>query len=451
LNLHRFLLIGLLASSALCAITRLQAEELRSVVRRTLDTNPELKALMHNRNAIDQELEAAKGLGLPSVDVRGAAGQKSSEGSAVPAGGARAYRDRNRYESSVTVSQRLFDGHDTKSQVERQTSRVNSARSRVADTANAIALQAAQAYLEIQRTTQVRAIATRNVAAHQALLAKVKARAEGGRGAGAEVNQAQARFNAAKAALTEADARHKDAVSLFIAVVGTRPPAKLEPVNPPQKALPKTVDIAVAQAQKGAPAIIARMFDADAALAAINVARSEFYPKITAEFSADYAYDVDRTYGRRTDVSGMLVYRQNLYRGGIDSARVREAHHRAAEAQSSADLMRRTVEREVRLSWTALHSARDRSVYIARQLEQNREVFKAYGEQFELGQRTLLDLLDVQNESFVNETTLATETFVSQFNVFRVLAAMGRLVPALGAEYPDEVKRIPIPSAAIIP
>lgn len=427
------------------------AESLGSVVRRTLDTNPELKALMHNRNAIDQELQAAKGLASPSVDVRGAVGHRASEGSAVPSGGARAYRERNRGEAGVTVSQRLFDGFDTQSQIGRQVNRVNSARSRVADTANAIALQATQAYLEIQRTTQVRAIAVRNLAAHQELLAKVKARSDAGRGAGSETNQAQARFQASRAALTEADARHKDALSLFIAVVGTKPPAKLEPVPPPQHLLPKSADIAVAQAQMGAPAIIARMFDAQAAIAAIDVAKSEFYPKISAEFSADYAMDVDRTYGRRTDVSGMLVYRQNLYRGGIDSARVREAHHRALEAQSSADLMRRTVEREVRLSWTAMHSARTRAEIIARQLEQNRLVFKAYGEQFELGQRTLIDLLDVQNESFVNETTLATETFVGQFNVFRVLAAMGRLVPSLGAEYPDEAKRMPVPSAAIIP
>ncbi len=61
---------------------------------------------------------------------------------------------------------------------------------------------------------------------------------------------------------------------------------------------------------------------------------------------------------------------------------------------------------------------------IARQLEQNRLVIGAYGEQFELGQRSLLDLLDVQNELFVNETTLTTESFVSQYNVYRVLAAM---------------------------
>ncbi len=427
------------------------AETLQSVVRRTLATNPDLKALSYNRQAIDQELEAAKGLGLPSVDVRGSAGNKSSEASAVPGGGARAYRERNRYDASVGVSQRLFDGFETKSQVERQTQRVNSARSRVSDTANSIALQATQAYLELQRTAQVKIIAERNIKAHDAILAKVRLRAEGGRGATAEIAQAQARLQAARAARIEADARHKDAVSLFIAVVGSKPPAKLTPGAAPIKQLPGNVDVAVAQALKGSHAIIARMFDTAAATAAIDVAKAEFYPKITAEFSADYAYDVDRTYGRRTDVTGMLVYRQNLYRGGIDSARVREAHARANEAQASSDLMRRTVEREVRLSWTAMSSAKLRSEVIARQLEQNRVVISAYGEQFELGQRTLLDILDVQNEMFVNETTLTTETFVGQFNVYRVLAAMGRLVPSLGVQYPDESTRVPIPSVAIIP
>ncbi len=438
-------------AAALLAAPAAHAETLASVLRRTLATNPDLKALGFNRQAIDQELEAAKGLGLPSVDVRAAVGHRASESSAVPGGGARAYRERNRAEAGVGVSQRLFDGFETQAQVERQVNRVNSARSRVADTANSVALQATQAFLEIQRTTQVRAIADRNVKAHEALLAKVRMRAEGGRGATSEVAQAQARLQAARAARVEADARFKDAVSLFRAVVGTSPPPRLTPTPPPTARLPKSADVAVSEAQKGSPAIIARMFDAQAAEAAITVARAEFYPKISAEFSADYAYDVDRTYGRRTDASAMLVYRQNLYRGGIDSARVREARARADEAHATSDLMRRTVEREVRLSWTALHAARTRGEIIARQLEQNRTVIKAYGEQFELGQRTLLDLLDVQNEMFVNETTLATENFVGQFNVYRVLAAMGRLVPALGLDYPDDARRMPIPAAAIEP
>ncbi|MGL4440891.1 MAG: TolC family protein, partial [Bosea sp. (in: a-proteobacteria)] len=230
-----------------------------------------------------------------------------------------------------------------------------------------------------------------------------------------------------------------------------RPPARFEPVTPPVRSLPKSVDAAVGQAQKGSPAIIARMFDAAAASAAINVAKSDFYPKVTAELSADYYSDMDRGTGRRTDVTGMIVVRQNLYRGGIDSARVREAYSRANESQATSDLMRRTIEREVRLSWTAMTIARARAEVITRQLEQNRTVIKAYTEQFELGQRTLIDLLDVQNELFINETSVVTEAFVSNFNTFRVLASMGRLVPSLGLDYNEEARRMPLPSSAIIP
>lgn len=335
------------------------AESLKSVVRRTLATNPDLKALSFNRQAIDEELEAAKGLGRPSIDVRAAAGHRNRDGTSGVAGAAVHSRaSRNRYEAGVVASQRLFDGGETRAQVERQVNRVESARSRVQDTANAIALQATQAYLEIQRTSRVSAIAQNNVRAHETLLKKVRDRAQGGRGASSEVAQATARLNAARASALEAVARNRDAVSLFIAVVGTKPPARLETVTPPLKALPKSVDAAVAQAQKGSPAIIARMFDAAAANAAIDVARSDFYPKVTAELSADYYSDMDRSVGRRTDVTGMIVMRQNLYRGGIDSARVREAHARANESQATSDLMRRTVEREVRLSWTAMTIAR---------------------------------------------------------------------------------------------
>lgn len=440
----------LLLATALLSLSpaEARAEGLNAVVRRTLATNPDLKALWFNRQAIDEELEAARGLARPSLDVHAGAGHRYREGATGSVPAIKSLASRNRAEAGVFLSQRLFDGGETGAQIERQAHRVRSARSRLQDTANAIALQAAQAYLEIQRTGRVRSIARENLQAHQAILGKVRARAEAGRGASSEVAQASARVNAARASALEAEARNRDAVALFIAVVGDRPPAQLATVSPPVKALPASVDAAVAQAQQGSPAIIARMFDLRAAEAAIDVARSDFYPKVSAELSADYYSDMDRTVGRRSDVAGLVVVRQNLYRGGIDSARLREATARAGEAQATSDLMRRTVEREVRLSWTAMTVARARAEAIGRQLQQNRTVIAAYREQFDLGQRTLIDLLDVQNEIFVNETSLVTEQFVGNFNVFRVLGAMGRLVPALGLEY-DEARRLPVPAGAL--
>ncbi len=436
---------------SLAFATSASAQSLRDVVAHTLQTNPELGAIRYNRQAIDQELQAAGGLGRPRLDARAAGGHRSTDNSRIPGGtGPVDARARNRGDVGVTLSQPLFDGFETRSQIERQTNRVLSARSRVDDTANAVALQAVQAYLEIQRTTAVRAIAAENLAAHERLLARVKTRAEGGRGPGAEVSQANARYNAARAALADADARQKDARALYLTIVG-KAPGKLQAVKPPSHRLPKTVDTAVIEAQKGAPAVVARMFDVAAADSAIDVARAAFYPKVSAEVSGDFSRDVDRYTGRRSDITGMIVLRQNLYNGGIDTARVEEARKRAEEAREIARNAGRSVERDVRIAWNAIQSSQVRIGAIGRQLDSNRKVITAYREQFDLGQRTLLDLLDIQNEIFVNASVLATERFVSQFNVYRVLASMGRLVDAFELSLPDEARAQPLVPLRIIP
>lgn len=443
--------LSLIAAAWMSDVPRAWAEPLRSVVAHTLQTSPELGGLRMNRLATDQELVAAGGLGLPRIDVRATAGHRATDQSRSPLGtGSVDVRSRNRGDVGATLSQPLFDGFETRSQIERQANRVNSARNRVNDTANAVALQAVQAYLEMQRAGETLAVASRNVEAHQALLSRVRTRADGGRGASSEVSQASARLNAAKAAKAEADGRLKDARALYLTVVG-KAPAKLEPVTSLAKHLPRTVEIAVAEAKKGSPAIMSRIFDVAAAEAAIGIAQAAFYPKVNLEVGGEFSKDVDRYTGRRSDVSGMLVLRQNLFNGGIDAARVEEARRRADEAREIARNAGRSIERDVRISWNAIQTAQVRSGSISRQLDANRVVVSAYREQFDLGQRTLLDILDIQNELFVNESVLATERFVAQFNVYRILASMGRLVTAFNLPLPGEAVDQPRIPPRLIP
>ncbi|MGL4727869.1 MAG: TolC family protein, partial [Bosea sp. (in: a-proteobacteria)] len=201
--------LALASAIGLFHATAAHAQSLTSVVRKTLDTNPELQALVFNRRAIDQELEAAKGLGLPSIDSRVSAGHRTTDQSltARGLGLGEGYRSRNRLEAGVTVTQRLFDGFDRENQVARQGNRVESARHRVLDTANSVALQAVQAHLEVLRSQRVLGVASKNVKDHQSILTKVRDRAGSGRSPQSEVNQAAARFQGAKAAEVEAQGR----------------------------------------------------------------------------------------------------------------------------------------------------------------------------------------------------------------------------------------------------
>ena len=225
-----------------------------------------------------------------------------------------------------------------------------------------------------------------------------------------------------------------------------RPPPISFQRAPPRKALPRSVESAVADAVAFAPSVLATQQDRVAAEAAIGTARSRFFPKLNVELSSDHGKSLDMAHDRQSDLSGLLVVRWNLFNGGVDQARVLEAKARSFEAAEISASTQRVVEREVRVSWNAIQSADQRVRFYTTQLQLNRQTRATYGQQFDVGQRRLLDLLIVQNETFVNEASLRTEELVASYNVFRVLAGMGRLVTALGLELPPEAAMPPAPA-----
>ncbi|MGL5114964.1 MAG: TolC family outer membrane protein, partial [Beijerinckiaceae bacterium] len=425
------------AFSVFAAINPGKAQPLQAVLRETVGINPELGSIRANRRAIDQELEAAKGLNRPTVDLSATAGGRIGDIADTRPGRDTRRTGRDRTSAGVTVTQNLFDGFEGDSERRRQGERVNSARSRVADTANSIALRTTQAYLEVQRSGAVVSVARQNVAAHQQLLGRVRTRISGGGGSPVDANVASARLEAARAVLAEAESRQRDAATLYRAVVGVAP-GKLQPVKAPVKALPGHIEIAVGEARRMAPSVVAALADTRAAEAAIDSANSRFYPRIDAQVGVDTNYGLYNRDRGRTEASALLVVRQNLYRGGIDTARVAEARERSFEAKDAAENARRVVEREVRFAWSAIQTASARRSALARQLAQNQAAYKGYVEQYDLGQRTLIDILDIQNEMFISRTNLVTEEFSGRYSVFRVLGAMGRLLPAMGIDAPIE-------------
>ncbi len=429
-----------LLSAALLSVTlgvaSASAETLRSVVAEALETNPELTAIRFNRDAIDQELRAARGLGLPTVDLKSNIGRhrdslKTSLGTETTDAW---HPHRN---VSAIVSQRLFDGFERSHEVARQKNRVESARWRVTDTANSIALRTIQGYFEVLRSAAVLDAAKRNLSSLQRLRVRVNHRVDAGHGDAAERTEAGSRVAQARAILAEAKARYEDAKALFRSVVG-RAPGRLQMASVPKRALPKSVAMAVAQAREAAPSVIATQHDAVAAEAAVGSAYSRLYPKLNAEFSTDHGKGIGQIGDRDLDARAMLVVRWNIFNGGINRARILEAKARAGEASNISANTQRIVEHETRVSWNAMVSAHTRVPALRSQLQLARATFATYSEQFDSGARRLLDLLDAQSEIFIAESSMRTEEFVGTFNAFRVLAATGQLVHALGLELPFE-------------
>ena len=137
------------------------------------------------------------------------------------------------------------------------------------------------------------------------------------------------------------------------------------------------------------------------------------------------------------DATALLVMRWNLYRGGADSARIREFKHRLAEATDVLRINERNVSEDARVSWNAIEVSRQNVQILAQNVEANQRTRDVYSQQFDIGQRGLLDLLDADNELYLSRDNLITARYAEVFATYRLLATMGALVDSVGAPKPE--------------
>ena len=407
------------------------AVSLEDAVRAAINTNPDIGVVAKDRLAIDQELRQGKALYYPSVDGAITAGYDWVLGKAAAAPGAtgRLWKQDN----SIIISQTLFDGFAAASEVQRQEARVDSAALRVIATSESVGLDAVQAYMDVVRTNELLALAEDNRRTHERYLQDMKARLRGGTGSMADVRQAESRLARAFATVAEEKGNVEDAEANYIKVVG-EPPENLSTPPSVGHLLPPSVDMAVAISVESAPPVAIANADIRVAQAELRASRSDFYPNIKLEFAEQWNRNDSGVKGSNREELALVVMEWNLFRGGQTVALNEEHVQRLAESREVLGQSERQVEQEARLSWSALQSARNQVAAIETQVLANEKVRDAYTQQFNLGQRSLLDVLDSENELFVSRGDLVGANFVELFAGYRLLAVQGQLLSSLGVK-----------------
>jgi adhesin transport system outer membrane protein len=431
------LLWGLIGASDLALATSVEDS-----IQAALATNPEVGVVAADREAIVLERRPARAAHLPSIVVRGAAGPEYTDS---PATRNRRNRGRGgsdsqtllRLESQLTLTQMLFDGFATQSEVQRQTARIDSAAYRVQETAEFIALDAVEAHLDVLRNQELVELARDNVAQHQRLLGQVDLLLRQGAGSIGDVRQAESRLAEAESSLALAAGNLRDAVAFYRAVVGI-PPDNLLSVPTPVGALPESEEASAVAAAVTSPTVLVANADIDVAKAELRGARAGYYPNLDLELGASAGQDLDGIEGSDVGAQALVVLRYNLFRGGGDIAREREAFARLKEAHAVLRAAQRDAEEEARVAFNALTTARSRVAALSRGVEAQRATRDIYAQQFDLGQRGLLDLLDSENELFNDRSNLVTADFTEVFAVYRVLATVGTLLDTLSIDRPKQ-------------
>ncbi|WP_245518963.1 TolC family outer membrane protein [Neorhizobium sp. JUb45] len=429
---HKRIIASLGASAAMMAafVSPSFAMSLEEAVGKTLKTNPQIMQAVENREAVEFELRQARGLYLPSVDLEAGVGRRrlsnSSSGTLT--------RDHDVYspgDTSLTITQTLFDGGSRRSQVEQQASRVDGASFRVLERSESLALQATQDYLEYILQTKIVGIAQQNVSVHTALVGDISESIRGGALTDADRLQGRERMEAAKARLREAQEELEATKIRFLKTVGEPIGANVKMPASLARYIPKTVNDAILVAQQNNPGVHAANADVDAADAGVRGARANYLPKVDMQGVAQVGDDINGDDGNTNDLSVRVVARWNLYRGGIDKAREQEQIRRASEQRYALAYAHREVEESVRSAWNERKSRGEISAILGRQSSTNASLVSSYREQFKVNQRSLLDVLDAQNTRFNTGILAETARFAALFAEYKILAASGSLLNAM--------------------
>lgn len=405
------------------------AMTLQQAIDQTMKTNPQIMQAAQNREATEFELRQARGLYLPSVDLQSGVGRRRL--SDLTSGTLTTSRDYlNPSDVSLTVTQRLFDGGDRAAQKDKQAARVDSASFRVQQRSEALALEVTQDYLEYMLQAEIVAAAEKNVSFHKQILGNIEDSIKGGALTDADRYQGNERLLAANARLQEAK-QELDATKIrFLQAVG-------EPIVKPQRPpsvsryLPKTLDDAIFVAQKSNPQIFSAQADVNAADADVRGSKAAFLPKVDLVGSARVGNDVDGNTGNTNDLQVGLVAKWNLYHGGIDMAREQEQVRRAGEQRFALSQAYREVDQSVRSAWSERVNQGQLAAILAKQERTNGQLVSSYREQFKVGQRSLLDLLDSQNTRFNTEVLAKTADVAALFAEYKILAASGKLLSTM--------------------
>jgi len=405
------------------------AMTLQQAVEKTMKTNPQILQAAKDREAVEFELRQARGLYLPSVDLEAGAGRRRLSNSST--GTLTSDHDYlSPGEVGLTVTQTLFDGGARRSQVEQQAARVDGASFRVLERSEALALEVTQDYLEYILQGQIVKAAQDNVGFHSQILGNIEQSIKGGTLTDADRLQGVERQQAAAARLQEAKEELEATRIRFLQAVG-------EPITnastPPSvaKFLPKTLNDAVFIAAKNSPRIYSANADIDAADASVRGARANYLPKVDLEGTARVGDDIDGDDGNTNDYQVRVVARWNLYRGGIDTAREQEQIRRAGEQRYALAQVQREVEQSVRSAWNERVSRGTLAGILGKQAQTNAQLVSSYRQQFGVGQRSLLDVLDAQNTNFNTRVLADTARVASLFAEYKILAASGNLLQTM--------------------
>ncbi|SMF62300.1 outer membrane protein, adhesin transport system [Alteromonadaceae bacterium Bs31] len=426
-------LLVLGSAIGLDAISEPMAEEsLRGAVAQAAVKNPGVQASWNAFEAANHGLRASKGGYLPKLDLTLEAGKERTEDPQL----IRESYDTSTYQ--LVMTQMLFDGFATKQDVAQQNYLRLAKYYEFRQVAEDTALETAQSYLDVLRYRDLVRIAKENYFQHLRYHKDIEDRANSGIGRGVDLEQAKARLALSESNVLTETANLHDVSARYQRLVGSVPRARMAIPELPSDKIPEQRKKALEKAFYLNPQLNASIENIRSVRANFKGRSAPMMPRLDLRMRKQLDENSRGFPGEYDEEAVELVLSYNLYNGGSDTARRKQSKHLMYEAFDTRDRVCREVRQTVSIAHNDISSKHRLIGYLKKNLDAIVKARDAYKNQFDIGQRTLLDLLDTENEFFEVHRALVNAKYDLQLAEIRTLSGMGMFLYALNIDGVDK-------------
>ena len=414
--------------STLMALTvGLHALTLKESILYVIKNNPVISERVKNYNATLQDIKIAKAGWLPTLDYLGGIGYEriNNQGTGFSDKGSHIY------ESSLIFVENIFNGWSTTHQINTHKARAAAAAYNYIEKVNDTSFNLVNYYLQVLKNRELLNIAKQNIKINEAIQKKVKKLYDSGLTTKSELEKINASLSLAHSNYTVQQNNLLDSLYQFKYYYGK----KVDPntLKKPEfdYALPLTYQEGRDFAVKHNPSILVQRYNIKVAQEDRLEKKSGFYPKIDLEARESWSKNTGGIDGKDTRFRAVVKVTWNLFRGFSDKERVQKGTSKVnQEIQIKNDLVRQTVE-SYDLSWNAYKQTEKQLQHLIEYKKYALSTLRLYSKEYDLGRRSLLDLLSAQNDLINAKSQIVTASYNYLFAKYRILDAMGSMVTSV--------------------
>lgn len=425
---------GSLITISCFAATALNGLSLQQGMDEVLSTHPIILERLHNYRATLEDLRVTETQYLPIVDYGLTIAKEKTKAPSTQFQS----RSLTSYEHSLSVTQNLFQGFGTIYEADYGKARILAAANHYVENTNDIAYAFVSAYINALKKRDLVCIAKSNIQFNEDIYTKVAKLYEAGMTTRSEAEKADTSLSLAKSNYVVAQNNLSDALFNLERILGHKISSDELEYTTFSGNIPHTLEEMKQYASLHNPSVLVAEYNIKAAKYQREAAYQPYYPKIDAFVRQSWGSDVGGLTGNDDRFKMGMMLNYNLYRGGSDEAKIQKSLSKVNQEKENKHDILRKLDEQGSLSWSARQYLTEQIEHLKRYEATSAKTLELFQKEYDLGRRSLLDLIVAQNDHIASQTQIINAENDLLLAHYRVLDAMGSMVKTVLGDKADE-------------